>query len=99
MFDWIKGFFKDLFSDLIDWFYEHSLWIPKKLFSEAMDGLASFIESIPVPDFVTQASGAFGGIPTTVMYFAGIFELNFGIAVVLAAYGARFVLRRIPFIG
>lgn len=95
MLDWLK----DWINELVEWFFDFAQWIPKKLFSEVMDGLASFLEWIPVPSFISQASGAFGGIPGQVMYFASLFELNFGITVVLAAYSLRFIIRRIPLIG
>jgi hypothetical protein len=95
MLDWLQGWL-DSFTQ---WLLDLLQWIPKKLYSEAMAGIANFFNALPVPDFVTQAAGAFQGIPSTVLYFASMFELAFGVSVVLSALLARFVLRRIPFIG
>ena len=95
MLDWLKSWL----NSILDWFVEWAEWIPKKLYSSSMSGVADFIHAIPVPDFMHQASGAFAGIPQTVMYFASAFELAFGVQVVLAALSLRFALRRIPFIG
>lgn len=95
MLDWLKSWI----NDILKWFVEWAEWIPKKIYSAVMDGVAKFINAIPVPSFMNDAAGAFAGIPSTVMYFASSFELNFGIKVVLLALVARFVLRRIPLIG
>ena len=43
--------------------------------------------------------GAFSGIPSGVWYFLDLFALSTGLPVVLAAYLARFIIRRIPLIG
>lgn len=95
MLDWLKGWL----NSILAWFVEWAEWIPKKIYSAVMDGLASFISAIPVPSFVHDAAGAFSGIPSQVMYFASAFELNFGIKVILLALVLRFILRRIPLIG
>lgn len=95
MLDWLKSWL----NSILDWFVEWAEWIPKKLYSSAMSGIADFIHALPVPDFMNEAAGAFAGIPQTVMYFASAFELAFGVQVVLSALSLRFALRRIPFIG
>lgn len=95
MLDWLKSWL----DSILKWFAEWAEWIPKKLYSAAMEGIGKFLNAIPVPDFMTQADGAFAGIPATVLWFASTFQLSFGIKVVLAALVARFILRRIPLIG
>lgn len=95
MLDWLKSWL----DKLVQWFFDLMQWLPKKIYSLMMDGLASFFEAIPVPSFMSQAGGAFGGIPSSVLWFASTFELAFGVSVVLIALVARFVLRRIPLIG
>lgn len=95
MLDWLKSWL----NDILDWFAKWAEWIPKKIYSAVMDGIASFINAIPVPSFMQDAAGAFAGIPSSVMYFASAFELGFGVKIVLAALVLRFILRRIPLIG
>lgn len=95
MLDWLKGWL----NEILNWFVKWAEWIPKKIYSSVMDGIASFINSIPVPSFMQDAAGAFAGIPSTVMFFASAFELGFGVKIVLAALVLRFILRRIPLIG
>ncbi len=42
---------------------------------------------------------AFQNIPNGIWYFLDLFSLNEGLNFILTAYVARFVIRRIPFIG
>ena len=82
-----------------EWLKDLFLYLPKKLWADLMDSLAGFVEALPVPDFVYQAQNAMGGIPSTVLFFAGKFAIAEGVAMILAALIARFMLRRIPLIG
>lgn len=82
-----------------EWLKELLLWIPRTIWAELLDALAGVIEAIGVPQFITQAQVAFQGIPTTMIFFATKLAIPEGIAMMLVALTARFVLRRIPFIG
>lgn len=62
-----------------------------------ISGFASMIEAIPVPDFLANMQTF--SLPPGVAYFASAFEIPWGIAIVVTAYTARFILRRIPVIG
>lgn len=95
MLDWLKGWL----NDFLGWLLELLQWIPKKVFSVAMDGIAKFFEAIPVPGFVTDAQGYFNQIAGQIIYFGDMFQLSFGFKVMFAALLARFILRRIPIIG
>lgn len=95
MLDTIRGWI----VEFTDWLLETLLWLPRELFKLIMDALASVIEAIPVPDFVSEAAGAFGSIPGNVLFFAHYFAVSEGIAFVLSAYLIRFLIRRIPLIG
>lgn len=48
---------------------------------------------------VSTLNGAFGGIGADVWYFLDLCSFSYGVQVILAAYAARFVIRRIPMIG
>lgn len=82
-----------------DWLRDVLLWVPQKLWDLLLDGLAAIIEAIPAPDFITNASAFFGGIPSGVAYFAAPFQLGTGVAFLVTAYVLRFLIRRIPVIG
>lgn len=61
--------------------------------------LASVITALPVPEFMVQASGAFMGLPAVFIWVATLCKLPQGLAMIMSAYAARFLLRRIPLIG
>lgn len=44
-------------------------------------------------------SAAFAGLPAGVWYFLDAFNLGYGLPLMIAAYVARFTLRRLPVIG
>lgn len=67
-----------------------------KLYSDMLDGCISVLESIAVVPDINPAAIL---IPDGVMFFSRYLELGFGIKTLIAAYGVRFVIRRIPFIG
>lgn len=44
-------------------------------------------------------SGAFTGLPPGVWFYLDFFALDVGVPLILSAFVARFLIRRIPFIG
>lgn len=91
LFTWLS----DAFNKVVDFFKDLPAWI----FSKIADAIVSFFDSLPVPDFFTQAASAFGSVPPEVVYFAETFHVGAGVTMVLGAYLLRFILRRIPLIG
>ena len=66
----------------------------------AMGGLITLAISF-IPDFVSMAglnSFTFT-FPPSIWYFIDLVKIEFGITTMLTALVARFILRRIPFIG
>lgn len=47
----------------------------------------------------SSLSSAFAGLNGGVWYFLDFFALDFGLPLILSAYVARFLIRRLPFIG
>lgn len=76
-----------------DELHAFSLWVYEAILS----GLATAVEAFPVPDFLmgvnTQA------LPSGLAFFVDALDLPAGLTIIVSAYIARFVLRRIPFIG
>lgn len=95
MLDWLW----DAIKNFASWLLDVLLWVPLKLWELFLDIFASLLESIPVPDFVTNAGLYMGSIPPTVWYFASIVRFDYGLSVVLGASIIRFVIRRLPVIG
>lgn len=82
-----------------EWLKDLMLYLPKKWWADMLDALAAIIQALPVPDFVYQAANAFSATPPMIVFFANKFAVPEGIAMMLAALIARFILRRIPLIG
>ena len=78
---------------LQDEFKAFFLWVLDSI----MLGLAKIIELIPVPDFLENLHAT--TLNPTVSWFLQPFEIQFGLIAIVSAYIARFILRRIPFIG
>jgi hypothetical protein len=76
----------DEFKALMLWFYDALL-----------SGFAVVIEAIPLPDFLTNIPSFV--LPSSVAWASDALNLTYGITVIVGAYVARFILRRIPFIG
>lgn len=94
--------FKALFqwlNDAFDAFVDFLMNLPAWSFSKIAEGVVSFFEAFPVPDFFVLAASAFDSIPQEVVFFAQAFQIGPGVTLVLGAYLLRFIVRRIPFIG
>lgn len=76
-----------------DEMHAFSLWC----YESVLSGMASLFEAIPVPDFFLQVGTV--QMPAGVAFFASAFEIPFGLSLLVGAYIARFILRRIPVIG
>jgi hypothetical protein len=84
---------------ILDWLLEALLWLPRKMYELVTDGLGSFIEGIPVPEFMQNLSGWVSGLDPTVAYFAAPLHIGAGLGILIAAYIIRFLIRRVPLIG
>ncbi|CAA0100613.1 Uncharacterised protein [BD1-7 clade bacterium] len=81
----------------IDWVIEEIKLLFISFADQIMSSIAGVFESIPVPGFL-QNIGAFS-LSSDILYFTTLFQLPAGLSLVVSAYTARFILRRIPVIG
>jgi hypothetical protein len=65
------------------------------LLDNILQALATIFDAIPAPEFAANTIT----IPSNVAYFADPFNIPLGVSMIVTAYIARFLLRRIPFIG
>jgi len=79
------------------WWVEEIKALSLYIFNSILSGFASVVEAIPVPEFLLNI-GNFT-LPNSILFYVNLFELPVGIGIIVAAYTARFVLRRIPLIG
>jgi len=84
---------------ILEWFIEVMLWVPRKLYELVTDGLASFVEGIPVPDFMTNLASWVGSLDPSIAFFTAPLNIGTGLGIVIAALTIRFLIRRIPLIG
>jgi hypothetical protein len=47
----------------------------------------------------SSLNGAFSSIPSSVWYFLDLFQISFGLPLIISAFVTRFMIRRIPIIG
>jgi hypothetical protein len=83
----------------LDAITEVLLYIPRKVFGWLMDGLSALINSVPVPQFMTDLAGNASAIPPEVMFFVEPFGIDTGAAIIVTAYTLRFLIRRLPVVG
>lgn len=100
--NWLKGILEgiwqwvvDLVQSLVEWLEAAVLWV----LGWMLEVGAGILAAIPVPSWASGASASLGGISGQVGYWVEPFNIGAGIAIILGAYGIRFVIRRIPFIG
>jgi hypothetical protein len=67
------------------------------LWNSILSGLATLFESISPPSFLANLTTI--DIPPSVSWAVDIFQIDFGIGVIVSAYTLRFIIRRIPGIG
>jgi hypothetical protein len=62
-------------------------------------GLAAVLSAMPVPDWLSGATGAVANIPPGVAYLIGTMHIATGCGIMISAYTIRFLIRRLPVIG
>lgn len=80
-------------SWLKDEFQAFALWLWDSLISS----FAFLLEAFPVPDFLINLPSY--SMPSGVAWAVAPFQIEYGLLIIVGAYTARFVLRRIPVIG
>lgn len=99
MIDAIKAWFADRYEQFQQWFYDFMLWIPRKLWSEFLDQIATFLEDLGVPGFLSDASLLLASWGPDAGYWFDLIQFNWGMALVVSAIGMRYTWSKIPFIG
>jgi hypothetical protein len=66
------------------------------IYTSILDSITGLFTSIPTPDFLLAPVPS---IPPSVIFFADLFMVPHGMAIMVSAYLLRFLVRRLPFIG
>lgn len=83
----------DFFQMLVDLL----LWLPRKIYEFMADAIEDMLDWLPSTPLDLQS--AMNSWPSDVLYFMGLFEVDYAITALFTAAVARFFLRRIPAIG
>lgn len=86
-------------QNIIDSILEGLDYFALSVYKLVLSGVATVINSLPVPDWASAVGGYASNISGSVMYFAAPFELNYGVGILVSAYGIRFLIRRLPVVG
>lgn len=87
---WLGDALKKLWDALVQLWQDAFLWV----FEQVLSAWAMLVEALPVPDLLTTYSlgGLFAALPPEVLYFAGLFKVPEGLAMIGA--GVAFNLLR-----
>lgn len=91
----LASWFKSIFEQLATWLIDVIFMI----FGWLWDALMFLLDSLGLPEQIRTSATAFDAIPDSVWYFMNIFQIQFGLGLIIVAYLIRFMIRRIPVIG
>jgi len=86
-------------KQILDWLLLFVDWVFLECAKFVLAGLAAVMAAIPVPSWVSGASGAVAAIPAGVAYLIGSMHIADGCTILVSAYIIRFLIRRLPIIG
>jgi hypothetical protein len=81
-----------------EWLLSILLYVPQKIVEFLTDWLVSAIDTVMIFDFSGLGSNL-AALPMATLFILGWFRIGTGLTIIAAAYGVRFLIRRIPFIG
>jgi hypothetical protein len=86
-------------SQILAWVLGFIDWVFIECAKLVLAGLAAVLAAIPVPSWVSGASGAVASIPAGVAYLIGTMHIADGCTIMVSAYTIRFLIRRLPVVG
>ncbi len=66
------------------------------IYTSILDSITGLLTAIPSPDFLLTPVPA---MPASVLFFADLFMIPYGLSAMVSAYLLRFLVRRLPIIG
>lgn len=89
--NWLKSILEQIATWVIDLIF--------MLFGWLWGALLFLLDSLGLAEQIHNSAAAFEAIPDSVWYFMNMFQIQFGLGAILAAYVIRFMIRRLPVIG
>lgn len=87
-----------MIQKFIDALIDIILWVPRMAYSWIVDAIQTMLGWIPDISIV-DVQNIFDGFSGQLLYFLSSMEFGYGLTALMTALIARFILRRIPFIG
>jgi hypothetical protein len=84
---------------ILTWLLTFVDWVLIEVFSVICAAVGAVLNAIPVPSWASSAGSSLSALPAGVLYFAQAADLPTGLSIIFSAWGIRFLIRRIPFIG
>lgn len=88
---WLKSIIEQIVQFIIDMLFTVMGWI--------WTGFVALLDTLGLTEQIDNAGHAFDAIPDGVWFFMNMFEMHLGLGLVMAAYGIRFFIRRLPVVG
>ena len=76
----------------VKYFIVGFLGIIPLFFETVQDGIIGLASKIPVPDFIYNIS--LSGLPNNTLYFINLFQLDYGLSVVIVALLTKIIYRK-----
>ena len=86
-------------SRILTWVVSVIPWAATKLWDLLLSGLAAVLVAIPVPSWLSGASGNIAGMDNGIAWILQVCHIGFAFTSIMSALTIRFLIRRIPFIG
>lgn len=80
---------------MLDQILDILLYVPRAIYAAVVDGAASLIASIPLPQGLVLNPV----LDPTILYYLDVFNVDVGLTIIFGSLTARFFLRRIPIVG
>lgn len=88
---WLKSVIEQIASWVID--------LILLVFGWFWDGLMALLDAFGLADQIRESAALFDNIPESVWFFMNMFQIQYGIGLMLVAYVIRFTIRRLPVVG
>ncbi len=85
--------------EAVKWLADEIRLMLLSLVDSFMQGVASLLALIPMPNWALNLGSVVASIPESVWFYAKVLELPTGATIVAAALGIRFLIRRLPVVG
>ena len=89
----------DRLNDLLKWFFDFFLWLPRKLFSMWCDAVIGVLQDVVPPEAMASLATYFGQLPPGVWWALHQIDFATGMQIIIGSIALKLSLRFVPFLG